>query len=372
MASIRTKRLSNGKPAYLVRFRAVDGKERSKQFSRRRDAEHFAHVTEVDRMQGSFVDPRLGKLTVADWYEQWWPTVTNLRPSTRARNEDAMRNHVLPAFATVPLARVDRTSLREWVARMADPDQGGLAPATVAKNVQVFNKLMRAAVEDRLIPANPVERLPLPRIETEEMRFLTPAELPKLADTIDPRYRAFVILAGYSGLRLGELLALRWSSIDARRRQIQVSETLSAVKGQTSFGPPKTRAAIRAVGVPGFVIEELLSAGGPADAPTDLVFVSPEGQPVRPTLFRRRFWNPAVNAAGLAPLRIHDLRHTAVAFWIAAGAHPKQIAARAGHTSVSVVLDRYGHLLPNHEDAFMQALEALGASAAAPPNVESS
>ena len=64
MASIRTKRLNNGKPAYLVRFRTPDGRERSKQFSRRRDAEHFAHVIEIDRQQGTFVDPRLGKLTV--------------------------------------------------------------------------------------------------------------------------------------------------------------------------------------------------------------------------------------------------------------------------------------------------------------------
>jgi hypothetical protein len=116
---------------------------------------------------------------------------------------------------------------------------------------------------------------------------------------------------------------------------------------------------------PGFVIEELLSDGAPAAAPNDLVFASPEGHPIQPTLFRRRFWNPGVEAAGLAPLRIHDLRHSAVALWIAAGGHPKQIAARAGHTSVSVVLDRYGHLLPNHEDAFMQALENLGASTAA-------
>src|SRR5690606_19786780 len=123
-----------------------------------------------------------------------------------------------------------------------------------------------------------------------------------------------------------------------------------AVKGHISFGPPKTRAAIRTVGVPGFVIEELLSTDDPEAAPTELVFVSPEGQPVRPSLFRRRFWYPAVEAAGVAPLRIHDLRHTAVAVWIAAGAHPKQIAARAGHTSVSVVLDRYGHRRPNHED----------------------
>ncbi len=90
-----------------------------------------------------------------------------------------MRKHVLPTFGAVPLARVDRSSLREWVAQMANPDEGGTAPAPVVKNVQVFNKLMRAAVDDRLISANPLERLPLPRIEREEMRFLTPAELAK-------------------------------------------------------------------------------------------------------------------------------------------------------------------------------------------------
>ncbi len=210
MASIRTKRLSNGKSAYLVRFRAADGQERSRQFARRRDAERFAHLIEVDRSQGSFVDPRLGKITVEDWFERWWPTVTNLRPTTRARDEASFRNHVLPTFGSMPLSRVDRTSLREWVARLSDPDDGGLAPATVSKAVQVFNKAMRAALEDRLISVNPVERLPLPKIEREEMRFLTPDELRRLADTIDARYRAFVLLAGYSGLRVGELLALRW------------------------------------------------------------------------------------------------------------------------------------------------------------------
>ena len=88
------------------------------------------------------------------------------------------------------------------------------------------------------------------------------------------------------------------------------------------------------------------------------MFRSPEGHTVRPGLLRRRFWNPAVASAELAPLRIHDLRHTAIALWIAAGANPKQIATRAGHTSVAVVLDRYGHLLPQHDDPLIQALEA--------------
>jgi hypothetical protein len=98
----------------------------------------------------------------------------------------------------MPLSRVDRTSLREWVARLSDPDDGALAPATTTKAVQVFNKAMRATLEGRLISANPVERLPLPRIEREGMRFLTPDELRQLA--------------GYSRARVGELLAIRWAT----------------------------------------------------------------------------------------------------------------------------------------------------------------
>jgi integrase len=127
--------------------------------------------------------------------------------------------------------------------------------------------------------------------------------------------------------------------------------------GTISFGPPKTKAAIRSLTVPRFVVTALTSlSGGNAD-PKQLVFRSSEGHAVRPGLFRRRFWNTAVIAADLAPLRVHDLRHTTVALWIAAGANPKQIAIRAGHTSVSVVLDRYGHLFPEQDDALMSALE---------------
>ncbi len=90
-----------------------------------------------------------------------------------------------------------------------------------------------------------------------------------------------------------------------------------------------------------------------------LLFPAPEGGPVRLSLWRRRFWAPAVHAAGVEPLRIHDMRHTAVALWIAAGASPTDIASRAGHTSVAVVLDRYGHLLPGTDDRVNDALDVL-------------
>jgi len=128
-----------------------------------------------------------------------------------------------------------------------------------------------------------------------------------------------------------------------------VAEIVVEVGGVLHIGPPKTRASRRTVGLPRFVAEELADhLADPADPadPEAFVFTAPQGGPLRVTGFRARVWRPATRAAGLDGLRIHDLRHTAVALWIAAGANPKEVAARAGHASVSFTLDRYGHRAP--------------------------
>ncbi len=123
-------------------------------------------------MKGSLVDPRLGRITVSEWWDQWWPTVTNLRPRTRARDAQFFRSHVLPTLGNTPLGKLDRTTLRRWMVSLGNPDGPALAPATIHKVVQVLNKSVNAAVEDRIITHNPVARLPLPKIEHQEMRLL--------------------------------------------------------------------------------------------------------------------------------------------------------------------------------------------------------
>ena len=198
-----------------------------------------------------------------------------------------------------------------------------------------------------------------------EMRFLDHAEVSVLAGAIDPPYRAFVFLAAYGGLRLGEMGALRWSKVDLVQNRVRVIETLTDVNGHIEFGPPKTRNSVRTIALPAFVVRELRELmESEAATPEGLVFHSPEGGPIRGSLFRRRFWAPAIKAADLGPLRVHDLRHTAVSLWIAQGANPKQVAVRAGHSSVSVVLDRYGHLYPQHDDELMMALDQAANRAA--------
>jgi hypothetical protein len=121
------------------------------------------------------------------------------------------------------------------------------------------------------------------------------------------------------------------------------------------------------VGLPRFVAEELADHLAEPGEPEDFVFTAPQGGPLRVTAFRARVWRPATRAAGLDGLRIHDLRHTAVALWIAAGANPKEVAARAGHASVSFTLDRHGHLYPEADTALRDHLDALYGSARPPP-----
>jgi integrase len=198
------------------------------------------------------------------------------------------------------------------------------------------------------------------------MRFLVSDEIVTLASSIDAQYRTLVLVASYGGLRAGELYALRRGRVDLLRARVDVAETLVEVRGHHHFGPPKTRAGQRSVPLPRTVVDELAEHVAGRE-PGELLFPAPGGGAVRASLFRRRVGTPAVERAGLAPPRLHDLRHTAVALWIAAGATPREIATRAGYTSVSVALYRYGHLLPGTEERVTDALDAMAQAASARP-----
>jgi integrase len=359
MASIDTVRDGNGRAIrYRVRFRTPTGEQRSKTFTRKIDAQAFIDGTGVALSTGAFVDPVRGRTTFEAWWERWWPTQLGLRASTRARDEGYARVHIHDRFDGVQLASIDRVLVETWIAELIAK---GLAPATIHKCVQILAKALRGAVESGMIATNPCARVSLPKIERDEMRFLDPTQVAELTEAIDARYRAMVLLGAYGGLRLGEMLALDASRVDLLRRRVDVAVTLYEVRGQMTTNPPKTRAGRRSVPIPKVVADALGEhLGGRAEGP---VFTAPEGGPVRASLWRRRFWAPATTAAGLAPLRPHDLRHTAVAMWIAAGASPKEIAVRAGHSSVVTVLDRYGHLLPGTEDRVTDALDRMASAA---------
>jgi integrase len=330
MASIE-KRVRNGRAYYRARYRDPSGRQRNKTFRRKVDAEKYLALIEAAKVRGTWTDPAHGKITLAEWLETWWGSAADLRPSTKARDRAYLNSLVLPRFGTTPLAAITQPDVQAWVAHLT---ARGFAPATVIKAYQLLGRTLTAAVNADMIPRSPCRAVRLPKIEREEMRFLTPAEVARLADAIHSRYRALVLLGAYGGLRMGELAGLRRGRVDLLRGTVDVAEIVVEVHGQLYTGPPKTRAGRRTVGLPRAVVEELAAHMGPVGPADAYVFTAERGGTLRTSNFRVKVWLPAVRAAGLAPLRPHDLRHTAVALWIAAGANPKEVSVRAGHTSV--------------------------------------
>ena len=165
------RRMWSGKVSYRARYRDPAGRERSKSFARKADAERWLAEVEHAKTRGLWTDPRLGRIRFADWLTAWWATTTNLRPTTRARDETLRRRHALPRFGQLPLAAIGQLEVRSWVAQLSAE---GLAPATVVKAYQLLGKVLAAAVDAGYLAQSPCRNVPLPRIEREEMRFLTP------------------------------------------------------------------------------------------------------------------------------------------------------------------------------------------------------
>lgn len=194
---------------FRVRWRDPSGKRQAKTFDTRQQARDFLTKINATKLVGSYVDPKHGKILVRDQVRNWLAG-RDVRPSTAARDDSYFRSMILPHFGDVPLGQVRAAEVARWKMELLAVK----SPATVSKALTLFKSMLNDAVRDGLLPANPIAGVKLPSIEREEMRFLTPEELLRLADAIDARYRALVFVGGYGGLRIGELAGLRTNRID--------------------------------------------------------------------------------------------------------------------------------------------------------------
>ena len=347
---------------WQARWRDPGGRERVRTFRLKGEAEKFLSTIEAAKVRGSYVDPSLGRVSFGAYTEEFLASAVDLRPSTRATYETEYRLYLKPALGSVPIASVRPQDLRALVADLTDR---GVGARTVQLTHQVASRVLRQAVEDGLIPANPASRVKTPSTQRRAIRILTLEEVEALADAFDPRYRVLVLLGAYAGLRFGEASALRTPHLRLLERRIEISEGSSEVNGKLYVRPLKTKESRRVVTIPAFLADEL---GQHLEryAHSDLVFPASSGGPLRRTNFVNRFWAPAVKAAGISPApTFHHLRHTAAALAIAEGAHPKAIQARLGHASITTTLNLYGHLFPSLDVELTERLDDVRAEALA-------
>lgn len=353
MASIRRRVLASGAPRWDVQYR-VEG-DRSllqRTFDTEKGARAFRSQVEADSTRGLHVDPRRQRVTVADWCDQWLAGKVNLAATTHERYSGIVSKYVRPRWARVKLANLKHAPIQAWLAGL------DLAPASVRKVHRVFSQALDYAVKDGRLTANPAKGVSLPRLKDAEKVYLSHAQVEALAGECGPSYALLVRFLAYTGLRWGEMAALRVSRLDFERSRILVAESVTPVKGVMTFGPTKGHER-REVPLPRFLADDLgkLVEGR---GPSELVFPGRRGGgPLRSAVFRRGALDKATGKLdGLAGFTPHSFRHTAASLAIAAGADVKVVQTMLGHKSATMTLDLYGHLFPDRLDVVADAMEA--------------
>jgi len=375
------KRIRNGRTRWYARYRTPEGVQRVKVFDRQKDANDFLTSVESTKLVGSFVDPARSKLTVGPWAAEWMAGRVHLAPKTRERYAGIIRAHIEPRWGRVALASVTHGQVQSWVAGL------DLAPASARKVHRVLSMILASAVKDGRLARNVAEQVSLPRVAQSEPRFLTHPQVDQLAAEVGEDWRLVVLFLAYTGLRWGEMAALRVYRLDLLRGRALVAESVTPVGGAMTWGPTKGHER-REVPLPRFLVK-LLDAHIAGKGRDDLVFTGPRGAVLRAQTFQRAALTAAAERMGLCEAKLgpdgkpvftkgddgkprqvftghlhpHELRHTAASLAIASGADVKVVQQMLGHKSATMTLDLYGHLFGDRLDLVAEAMDAARTAA---------
>jgi integrase len=273
------------------------------------------------------------------------------KPGALRGYEQALKARVLPRFGHLKTSALTRNAVQDLVDEMLAE---GLAPSTTRNAILPLRAIYRRLLARSEVAINPTLGLALPASRERRERVARPAEARKLLEALSQADRPVWATALYAGLRRGELRALRWGDVDFEAGLIRVERGWDPKEGPIE---PKSRAGKRRVPLAkplrAHLAAHRLRTGG---AQEDLVFRGRSDKPLAPDALIER-GRKAWGEGGLRPIGLHECRHTYAAFMIAAGVNAKALSTYMGHSTITMTLDRYGHLMPGNEDEAAAMLE---------------
>ncbi len=282
MASLA--RRPNGR--WRPRYRDAAGKQHARHFDRMVDAQAWLDSVTTSVLTGASVDPERTRVTLAEWAGQWLESKVDLEPTTRRCYETSLQVHILPVWGPVRLGDITHQGIASWVAALS---RSGKSASTVRHAHRVLSLILALAVRDGRLARNPAVGVPLPRTVRGEQIFLTHEQVDDLAEAAGPNRLAILFLA-YTGVRYGEMAALRVRNLNLLRRRALIAEAVVDVNGHAVFGTPENHQR-RQVPIPRFPAEELAEhvAG---KAPSDVVLAAEKGGVLECGLLRPSFVPP--------------------------------------------------------------------------------
>ena len=352
------------KGSWLVRYRDDANHIRQRSFALKEDALDFQAEIRFDT-DGSDRRRRqkLARSLFKDVAERWYQSrdAMGRTPATLAAYRTVLKTHLAPAFGDRPISRIQPSDIEAMIANAK------VSPKTQRNILRVLSPIMKLAVRDGMIQANPCSLVEVNSNGEghQEMRFLTADQVHQLAEEVGPEYSTLILFAAYTGMRAGEIVALRVKNVDPLRRRVHVQESATDVSGTIHIGTTKNKKQ-RHVVLPLFLVE-LLAEHIAGRRPEDHVFPGGRGGTLRYGNFYGRHFRPAVNRLvdrgdwpeDLRGLRFHDLRHTCASLLISKGVQPLAVSRQLGHSSIAITMDRYSHLYPEDQDRVAEALDEV-------------
>lgn len=337
------------------------GRKRQKWYTHRTQRDAQAHLAQllVQVQAGAGMPP--SRLLLKDYLEQWLrdDVAGRLAPTTESIYASAVGRHLVPRLGHVPISRLSAPAIQGHLNTMlAD----GLSPATVHQVCRSLNTALNTAVAWGLLIRNPCAQVKRPRVDQrtptiwdEEQLRLFFAE----AKRSSPCYRLYLFLL-LTGVRPGEALALRWSSVDLGTGTVTIREKFYRLGGRQVWGPTKTHRQ-HAVSIPPVLVGELRRHGeeqrtqqarrGEEYEDAGLVFCQPNGNPLHERNIYRRDFQRLARRAGLPPIRLYDLRHCNATHLADLGTPVHITQRRLGHRNATTALRYYTHVIPSSERA---------------------
>jgi integrase len=361
---------------YRARYIGPDGTEKSKSFpdKQKRKAETWLSTIDADMSRGDYIDPDAGKVTFEQYAIKWMTTQTT-DPATRESVEMRLRLHAIPYLGQRPLASFSSTHLRLWIRALED---AGLSPAYRRGIFAHVSTVFTAAVEDRILRANPcaARSVKPPRLDPRKVKPWPADRVMAVRAELPDRYRALIEPAAGCGLRQGELFGLAVEDVDFLAGIVHVVRQVKLLRNRPVFAPPKGGKE-RDVPLPESVAFALAghltrypakeitlpwkSLNGPLVTAT-LIFSSPEGLSLNRNRFNHRVWKPTLRAAGVPAGRdngTHALRHFYASVLLDAGESIKALSEFLGHHDPGFTLRTYTHLMPASETRTRAAVDRV-------------
>jgi integrase len=343
----------------------------------RKDAEYKLAELVAAVGKGSYIE-RSG-LTVHEHLAgriDQWQALAKITAKTAERYRELLDNQIKPHLGQKNLQKLNGDDIERWHAILKTSgrkDGGGLSARTIG-HAHLLSKGLKEGMRRNLIVRNVAATERPPRVDREEIAVLDGAQVKFVVEKLHGRAMyPRIVTALFTGIRRGELLALRWRDVDIEAKAIQIREAIEQTKAHgIRFKAPKTKNSVREISLPDIVVNALrdlrreqlefrvkLGAGKlPDDA---LVFARTDGNPYSPRAFSKE-WADEAAALGYPEITLHALRHTHASHLIDAGIDVVKISRRLGHASPTVTLAIYAHLFQKRDDRSTEAINAAVAS----------